>query len=296
MNTPINWIDECYVSSTRTVLTFQEFQIPGLKTFGKHTMTNAIAPLPLHFHENCFEITYVTKGSSILSTNNAQYKVTGGDIFLTTPNEVHSTDEIPLSLGEIYWLQLDVSNVQDFLFLSEEGASCLISSLSSIQQHVIETDNKKTKSLLKEIFYLLQSPLNRYNAAAKLTVFLHHLIQCSKETQFQLTPDIGKSVEYVLDHVEQEISLDFLGSCSNLSTSQFKQKFKNQMGISPRTFINQQKIEISKPMLLNNTPITEIAMELGFNSSSYFSVVFKRYTFCSPSEYIKQQESLYLSN
>lgn len=41
-------------------------------------------------------------------------------------------------------------------------------------------------------------------------------------------------------------------SLCGLSDSQFKHKFKAQMGTSPRDFINLQKIEYAKALLLEN--------------------------------------------
>ena len=67
----------------------------------------------------------------------------------------------------------------------------------------------------------------------------------------------------------------------------FSYKFKRQLGTSPRNFINQQKIEQAKILLLEKMSITDVAMYLGFTSSSYFSTVFKKFTLYTPSEYIK---------
>ena len=49
----------------------------------------------------------------------------------------------------------------------------------------------------------------------------------------------------------------------------------------------QQKIEQAKILLLEKMSITDVAMYLGFTSSSYFSTVFKKFTLYTPSEYIK---------
>ena len=62
------------------------------------------------------------------------------------------------------------------------------------------------------------------------------------------------------------------------------------MGISPRYYINQQKIEYSKMLLQDGMSVTDIAMLLNFNTSSYFSTVFKKYTLFSPLEYLKTLE------
>ena len=127
-------------------------------------------------------------------------------------------------------------------------------------------------------------------AATYLQLFLHLLISFSSEEQFRLSPDIGRTLNYIMDHITEALTLDELASVANLSCSQYKQKFKKQMGISPRYYINQQKIEYSKMLLQDGMSVTDIAMLLNFNTSSYFSTVFKKYTLFSPLEYLKTLE------
>ena len=82
------------------------------------------------------------------------------------------------------------------------------------------------------------------------------------------------------------MSLDDLASQIYLSTSQFKQKFRSVMGISPRNYINREKINYAKKLLSSGYSVTEAAMKLSFNDSSYFSTVFKKYTLKTPRQYI----------
>ena len=282
----VNWKDDYYKSERRVVLTNEQLHIPGLRTFGMHDMQNAVPPLCSHYHENAFEITFVTQGNIIFYADDKEYRSNGGDAFIAFPNEVHSTHGIPMSVGKIYWIQLDISDPQNFLFFNHDAASSLISKLSSIRHHNIRTDNKEIQSLITKSFSLSFTPGNELIIASYLTIYLHLLIRFSYETQFPLTPDIGTALTYIMDHITSEISLDDLANYSHLSTSHFKQKFKNQMGISPRNFINQQKIEHAKTLLQDGYSITEVSMILGFSSSSYFAYTFKKFTAFTPTEYI----------
>lgn len=287
---PINWADKYFDNGERIVLTNSELHINGLRMFGRHFLTKAISPLQLHFHENSFEFTYIIKGNVTFSVNDKEYKLSGGDIFVAFPNEIHDTGSIPMSANEMYWFQLDISRYQDFLFLGNDWALDLISNLKKIQNRVIKTDDKEMASLIKRCFSLLYQcdDSNRYEATGLLVVFLHRLLDYDKQIQFKLTPDIAKAVDYIFNNINEEISLDDLANQSGLSISRFKQKFKNEMGVTPREFINFRKVEIAKTMLLNKQSITSIAMELGFSTSNYFAVVFKRFTTYSPSEYMKK--------
>ena len=106
-----------------------------------------------------------------------------------------------------------------------------------------------------------------------------------------LSPDIEKAVFYMKEHLQSALPLEELADACGLSLSQFKQKFKAQTGISPRHYINYQKIQLSKQMLLGEKSVTDIAMELGFCNSSYFTSVFRRFNACTPSEYQRQKRN-----
>ncbi len=47
----------------------------------------------------------------------------------------------------------------------------------------------------------------------------------------------------------------------------------------------------AKELLLAGCSVTETAMQLGFSSSNYFSGVFKKYVFRTPSEYMREKRS-----
>ena len=290
----VKWVDDYFDNGERTVLTSAELSVDGLQVFGRHYVTKAIPALNSHYHENCFEFTYISKGNSTFWVDNHEYKLSGGDVFFTFPDEVHSTGSVPLSVNEMYWFQLDVSNFRHFLFLGNDWAKELIQRLRSIQSRVIKTDNTEMKSLIKGCFSLFNSRQHdqRYEATCLLLVFLHKLLKYDKEVQFKYTPDIAKAMDYIIANLYEEISLDYLACLSGLSLSRFKQKFKEQIGVTPREFINFRKVEIAKNMLLLGQPVTSIAMELGFATSNYFAVVFRRFTTYSPTEYINLYSDL----
>lgn len=94
-----------------------------------------------------------------------------------------------------------------------------------------------------------------------------------------------------MDHITSEISLEELASIANLSCCQYKQKFKKQLGISPRHYINQQKIENAKILLMEGMSVTDVAMMLGFSTSGYFSTVFKKYTLYTHTTILRQKRA-----
>lgn len=287
MDSPINRDDKYIYSKDRIVLTQQELNLPGIRLFAMHNIHNTIFPLIPHYHENAFEFTFISKGSISFHMQESECEVSGGNIFISFPGEVHGTREIPISLNEQYRLQVDIGDPKNLLFLNEETAKQLIQDLKNIKRHIISTDIKETRPLLDKAFELALSEGSHLLIAGYLIIFFQLMIAASKEDRYYLTHDIEAAVQYVEDHVTEELSLHTLAGMCNLSVSQFKQKFKRIVGISPRNYINKKKINFSKMLLLKDIPVTEVAMQLNFNTSSYFSTVFKKYTTMTPSEYIQ---------
>jgi len=60
------------------------------------------------------------------------------------------------------------------------------------------------------------------------------------------------------------------------------------MGIPPREYINAERMRQATSMLRDGESVLDTAMTLGFSSSNYFAVVFRRHMGCSPREYTKR--------
>lgn len=285
--TPIAWYDPPTNTKDRKVLVSEQMQIPALRMFGYHTTTHAIPALQLHYHKDSFEFTYLVRGNTVFTSEGKTYPITGGDVFMVYPNEVHDSGSMPMGLHQMYWFQLEINDPEHFLFLPPQQARELIQMLRSIPHHVIKADPHESNNLLSAIFRDLWDGtlLRRMEAAHLLTFFLYRMVEFGGKTQFTLTPDIGRVTEYILEHIGEELPMADLARIALLSESRFKEKFKRQMGTSPRDFVNYHKVAAAKILLLEGRSVTDVAMDLGFSSSNYFSSVFRRYTACAPSEY-----------
>ena len=282
----VNWIDEYSYTENRIVLTQKQLDIPGIRTFGMQNMSDATLPLCDHYHENAFEIVCSIYGSLLFYVGRKEYHLHGGNLFLVHPNEIHSTHEMPLSPGKFYWVQLDIKSPEHFLFLEQNAAEYLIRQMSEIKLHSIRTDNKEISHVISKAFSLALQNGNPMIVASYIQIFLHLLLYFAHTIQNPMSLDISRSLMYIDDHLTSEISLQELADYCSLSLSRFKQKFLEEMGISPRHYINRQKISYAKTMLSKGCSITEVSMILGFSTSSYFSYVFKKYTLMTPTEYI----------
>ena len=284
------YIDDFLISKDRITLTEEQLHIPGLRMMGHHMIYNVLEPLGWHYHEDAFEFSISVKGNFAFYTPEKVYSFSRGDVFVSYPNEIHGTDKTPVASGDLYWFQLDISREEDFLFLSSDSAGELIRNLKAIPNHVIHTEVSKMIPLLENAFEGALLGKDGHLVAAYLVLFLHLLLSYVQKESNHLSLNMLRVLDYIQDNITAEIPLEHLASIAGLSCSQFKQNFKKELGTSPRHYINQQKIEFSKELLLEGKSVTEIAMLLNFSGSNYFSSVFKKFTLRTPTEYIQEQE------
>ncbi|RFU60305.1 bifunctional transcriptional activator/DNA repair enzyme AdaA [Bacillus sp. V59.32b] len=82
------------------------------------------------------------------------------------------------------------------------------------------------------------------------------------------------------------ITLDRLAISVGVSKYHLQRVFKRKTGISPLEYLTDKRMSQAVNLLLNHTDtVTEIALSIGYNSSSHFSVAFKNHFGCSPTEY-----------
>jgi AraC family transcriptional regulator len=72
----------------------------------------------------------------------------------------------------------------------------------------------------------------------------------------------------------------------HLSPYHFSRAFKQSFGLPPHRYHMSRRVEAAKNLLGGTaTPVTEIALQLGFSEASSLSAGFRRLTGVSPSEY-----------
>lgn len=97
-------------------------------------------------------------------------------------------------------------------------------------------------------------------------------------------------VKELLDHqCQQPWRLADLARVAGLSPTHLAELFTRDVGVPPRQYLLQVRVERAKQYLTQKTiPITTLAIELGFSSSQHFAATFKRLTGQTPRDYCRQ--------
>ncbi len=284
----VKMTEEYCWEESRQVLTPQQHGIPGIRIFGHNLNNRAESPLETHIHPGCLEIVVLVKGNQTYTVGGKTYPISGGNVFISFPGEEHSSGGEPQNVSEIYWVQVDLEIAEGFLGLYPPWEDQLRNRLGKLSQRVLYCGEELRRCMADSFWNTASSdPCQQEYGRSQLVSFFYGIILQEKAGMLSLSDEIGAAVTYIRQNIREDIPLETLAECAGLSLSRFKARFKKETGMTPREYINQLKIREAKRMLRENQSVTRVALDLGFGSSNYFAVLFKKITLYSPSQYQK---------
>lgn len=259
---------------------------------GKVEHYSVSCPLEEHIHGDYFELTYCVKGTQTYWVEGKSYTMESGDVFITLPGERHGSGECFKEKSQIYYLQLHRSLLG--LLGIEENIDFFYTNLSNLKNRKFQVD-KRTLILLEEILQeaLYTTSFSKIILRNKLSELLIECIKGTKVSKYE-EKDIPKAIQkvlaYVEEHLEDNIKIEDMLEGISWSESRFKVVFRECMGVPPKEYVLRKKMEKARELIEEDKyTITDIAYKMGFSSSQYFTVVFKRFNMYTPTKY----QSLY---
>lgn len=133
--------------------------------------------------------------------------------------------------------------------------------------------------------------LKRLTILAEYIGFIYNPNKKTKINSTSIAPEtyiMSHALAYLNERYKYDISLEELARYCHCSTSYLSHHFKEYTGVTLKTYVNQLRTAEAKTLLeKETTPVTQIAYELGYKDSNYFSKVFKDITGLSPLSYRK---------
>lgn len=99
-------------------------------------------------------------------------------------------------------------------------------------------------------------------------------------------PRINALTEYILAHLDEDLSCSQLAAMVGLSESSLRRLFKKHTGKSPVDYITDSRLTVAaRRLLVSNEHIAQIAYSVGIGDANYFSRLFRENFGVSPQEY-----------
>lgn len=236
----------------------------------KHSRTKGV-PIQLHSH-SCYELVYFHKAKGTLNIGNSVYPIYPNMIYLVYPQTPHS--EIHLADGCVSFLGFECPNfprksIKEITFdiLEHENIRALMGVISKEATEQKKNHSEIISNILSEIMLLLE----RYAL-------------CNVHTE--------KSLDYVASYIHeyynQQINFTQLAKHYGYSADHFRNLFIQRIGIAPKQYQINIRLEKSAEMLANSQlSCTEIASLCGFSTSSQFTKMFSQKYGTTPIQYKK---------
>lgn len=189
-------------------------------------------------------------------------------------------------------------------FLSKEGLGILsddklrnakyhfVITTASIARACINAGLSMEESYSLSDFYIQKA--DKLSSLSAITKLHDEMVLSYTDKMYRTKKDkafsrpIAKCINYIYSNLHTKITLEALAEHVGLSTGYLSKLFKKETGCSLSSYIQLQKIETAKNMLLySEYSSSEIAMILAFPSQSYFTEVFRKTVGVPPAKFRK---------
>jgi AraC-like DNA-binding protein len=274
--------------------------------FSVHTQEAAGSQVMVHAHIHSYiEILYTIAGKFQIILNTKNYYFETGDMVLINSNEIHNI--LSLSDGENKYIVIKFE--PEILYTTSQSmfemkyVMPFILNESTHQKIFKNEEIEKTivQDLVNNIYKEYKDKNYGYELAVRaniLNLFLFILRRWNVQNvelniHQAMDKDMVQRLQIVFDYVDNNYQNDItsfsMAKLCNLSYSYFSRLFKTFIKKNFRDYLNYVRITKAEKLLAtSDLNITEVAMMVGFSTSSYFIQQFKHYKKISPKQYRKK--------
>lgn len=263
--------------------------------------------MPFHWHKE-WEIIHIIEGTFTVHGDNEVYTAHAGDMVLIRDGMLHggtpdnciyecflfdlhglfrNLDMVKKHLRPIYRGQI----LPDIFYPAGQlpAAAQAVSDLSKAYRNLASTESALPPARSE----ICDIPVELITFACISRLFAaileHGTYSISQKDTTENTHkiDLIKTIfEYIELHYASNITLDELAGVAGMNPKYFCRFFRSITHQTPIDYVNMYRIEKAAQMLHSTRlPVTNICMECGFNDSSNFIKVFRKYKGMTPKQY-----------
>ena len=253
--------------------------------------------IPVHWHDE-LEIIYVKSGFLTVSISGENYIGTPGDAFVVSPGNLHfmgsQAGEVDYFtfLFPLKYISFCINDMLEDKLLEPlknghlmisprigDAASGLCEQLADIYMEKKEGAGADIATQIRVKIVLLQFILEMWKKG----------LVVENDTSGRNTVE-KEMVSYIQQNYTGTISLKEFGEQFHLSEKYISRYFKEHFHITLSQYVTYLRLEHAKQLLQDtDIPITEIAMQSGYQNVSYFIRSFKKTYEVSPLKYRKNR-------
>jgi YesN/AraC family two-component response regulator len=253
--------------------------------------------IPIHSHD-VHQLFYVIKGRGILHLLGKKFTIQKGDLVIILEKEAHEIIDDKndfISQYSVYF--------QEEKIVRENRSLCDFIRSIDPARRIFPTGNSpyliRIPIFLREILYEETHWDNDSAFIQKIKIleillnvkkYIHHIEHDDRTNRrlSQTERNILGTISYLENNYYREFSLSEVAAMSSVGKRQFDRIFKYLTGANFIEYLNRIRIEQAKKLLVSGGKgVISICFDVGFNDLSYFYRTFKKFTGCTPKEFIK---------
>ncbi len=261
-----------------------------------HLKDNVEREYKYHYHD-FDKILFFINGRVNYVIEGKSYELKPYDIVFVNRQEIHKP-EVDFSVPyERYILYISPE------FLEKEGAEmcnlrACFESARREKSNVIRIAAIKNTSLQKQLRELEEALQEKEEYGAELygkLLFLQFMVELNRACLGEEMASYSHSavynekivaiLEYINQHLGEELSIENIASAFFLSKYHMMRQFKEETGYTMHQYITEKRILSARDMIMSGVPSTKASLECGFSDYSTFLRAFQKRMKKNPSEF-----------
>ncbi len=245
---------------------------------GHYYITTPYYPIIRPNGRNDYQIIYVKSGRVKLTEGKREKMVESGNIIFFKPQEPQYYTYQADRPCEVFWVHF-------YGTLVDEAVKNL--RLDDFRTLFVGSNYKITKYIEAILVELITNKFGKsYTSAGNVLLLLTEIANTKSDVKTEnnnLDHNKFREVLLQMHNLKSTFSLREFAAISKMSASRFSHSFKETFGQSPYSYYLNIRLNYAKTLLLDTTfSISEIAAQLGYIDSFYFSRLFKKHVGVPP--------------
>jgi len=251
-----------------------------------------------HAHEFS-ELVIVTGGKCLHVTGHESWELSAGDVFVIAGAREHEYRDLKdlrlvnilFQPGQLKMGLIDLPSVAGYHALFTLEPTRRSRAPTKGRLHLNHKELAQVAELVDRLELELKTrePGFGFMATAAFMQLIGMLSRCYGRCP---SPDgrallrIGEALSHLESNIHRDVDLDELASIAHMSRRSFLRVFQSATATSPLAWVIDRRLNRARALLRHtDRPITEIAFEVGFNDSNYFTRQFRKVTGLAPRDY-----------
>ena len=278
-------------SKDERTLDSEAFGLHGIAQLGVSRFLCARVPTTEHIHRGMLEIGFCLRSPLALKVRGRELPVMPSSFFVNQPNVPHCLTSRPNGLYVYYFLVRKPVADRTLIDLPRDESSAIWKRLRCLPPTIPAGIRAgQVRTLFTRLFQLCDQPVSPWTSVQMRQIMLALLVLllelAEKPADIECSARVAKVIEQVREHPERQFTIDALAREAALSPTHFINQFRKATGFPPIRYQIECRIRRAKRLLReSNSKVSDVALQLGFNSPQHFTDTFTRIVGTTPSHW-----------